>query len=68
MVCIASQHTEALNLASLWKLPVVEICENNKYSMGTPVERHSCNSKYFKKGGDTVPGIQCDGMDILAVR
>jgi pyruvate dehydrogenase E1 component alpha subunit len=60
---------EALNLTALWKLPVVWICENNRYAMGTSVERALANPEIYKFG--EVYGIPCepvDGMDVLAVR
>ncbi len=55
-------------MAKLWNLPFVALCENNRYGMGTSVKRHSCNPDYYKAGGVVVPGIRCDGMDVLAVR
>jgi hypothetical protein len=55
-------------MAKLWNLPFVALCENNRYGMGTSVKRHSCNPDYYKQGGVVVPGIRCDGMDVLAVR
>jgi pyruvate dehydrogenase E1 component subunit alpha len=43
--------------AKLWDLPVVFVCENNKYGMGTSAERSSSNTEYFKRG-DLIPGLQ----------
>jgi len=60
------QVFEAFNMAKLWDLPVVFICENNKYGMGTPAERSSSNTEYYTRG-DKIPGIQVNGMDIIAV-
>jgi len=60
---------EALNLASLWKLPVVWICENNRYAMGTSLERALAQTEIYKFG--QTYGIPCepvDGMDVLVVR
>jgi len=61
------QVAEAFNLAKLWNLPAVFICENNHYGMGTSQERHSASTDFYKRG-DYIPGIHVDGMDILAVR
>jgi pyruvate dehydrogenase E1 component alpha subunit len=60
---------ESLNLAALWKLPVVFICENNRYAMGTAIQRALAQtdiSKFATSYG--MPGEACDGMDVLAVR
>ena len=59
------QVFEAFNMAKLWDLPCVFVCENNKYGMGTFAERSSSNTEYFTCG-DKTPGIQANGMDIIA--
>jgi pyruvate dehydrogenase E1 component alpha subunit len=59
---------EALNLASIWKLPVVYICENNQYSMGMAVEKAwAVDSLLPRAAAYNIPGHQVDGMDIVAV-
>jgi pyruvate dehydrogenase E1 component alpha subunit len=57
---------ETLNLAALWRLPVVFMVTNNRFGMGTALERHSAVTDLHKRGeGFGVPGMQCDGMDPL---
>lgn len=60
---------EALNLASVWKLPVLFICENNLYGMGTDVRRVSAVIEIYKRVPEAyaMPAVQVDGMDALAV-
>jgi pyruvate dehydrogenase E1 component alpha subunit len=60
---------ETMNLAALWKLPVLFLVENNLYGMGTAVERHSAQTDLSKKAeGYGIPGTRVDGMDVIAVR
>jgi pyruvate dehydrogenase E1 component alpha subunit len=60
---------ETMNLAALWKLPVVFLVINNQYGMGTAIERHSAVTELSRKAeGMGVPGERVDGMDLLAVR
>ncbi|KAF9154043.1 alpha subunit of pyruvate dehydrogenase [Entomortierella chlamydospora] len=61
------QVFEAYNMAKLWDLPAVFVCENNRYGMGTAASRSSANTSYFKRG-DYIPGVKVNGMDVLAVR
>src|SRR5919197_1528077 len=60
---------EALNMAGLWKLPVVYIIENNRYGMGTALERASAIHDIYERGASyNMPRAQCDGQDVFAVR
>jgi TPP-dependent pyruvate/acetoin dehydrogenase alpha subunit len=58
---------ESLNLASIWKLPVIFVCENNQYAEATRVEAATA-AKISDRGiAYSIPGIQVDGMDVLAI-
>ena len=60
---------EALNMAGLWKLPVVYIIENNRYGMGTALERASAIHDIYERGAAyNIAREQCDGQDVFAVR
>jgi pyruvate dehydrogenase E1 component alpha subunit len=59
---------ESLNLAALWRLPVLFLCENNLYAMGTALERHQSQIDIGKKAeAYAIPSDTVDGMDALAV-
>jgi pyruvate dehydrogenase E1 component alpha subunit len=59
---------EALNLSKVWKLPVLWVCENNKYGMGTSVERASAVSEIRQKAeGYQIPNERIEGMDVMNV-
>ena len=63
------QVYEAFNMASLWKLPVVYVIENNQYAMGTSIERHASEVELFKRGiSFEIEGMEVDGMDVQKVR
>jgi pyruvate dehydrogenase E1 component alpha subunit len=57
---------ETLNLAALWRLPVVFMVTNNQFGMGTALRRHSAVTDLQRKGESLgVPGMRCDGMDVV---
>ncbi len=60
---------EALNLSKVWDLPVLWVCENNQYGMGTSVERASAVSEIRQKAeGYNIPNERIEGMDVLEVK
>ena len=59
---------ESMNLAALWQVPVLFVCENNLYAMGTALERSQAQTDLVRKAAACgVPGAHADGMDVLAV-
>ncbi len=59
---------ESMNLAALWRLPVLFLCENNLYAMGTALERHQSQPDIARKAAAyDVPSAAVDGMDVVAV-
>ena len=61
------QIWESMNMAALWKLPMIFCIENNQYGMGTSISRSSCNNDYYTMG-NVIPGLKMDGMNVLSVR
>ena len=63
------QFFECLNMAALWKLPILFVVENNKWAIGMAHERATSQPEIFKKASVFgMPGVEVDGMDVLAVR
>lgn len=59
---------EGMNLASIWKAPVVFFCENNQYAMGTPIREAASIDDLSKRAGSYgIPGYRIDGNDVLEV-
>jgi pyruvate dehydrogenase E1 component alpha subunit len=62
------QFFECMNMAALWKLPILYVIENNKYGMGTSQERHAAGELCNRGAAFDIPGEKVDGMDVFAVR
>jgi pyruvate dehydrogenase E1 component alpha subunit len=67
--CNNGQFFECLNMASLWKLPIIYVVENNKWAIGMAHERATSQPEIYKKASVFgMAGVEVDGMDVLAVR
>ena len=55
-------------MASLWKLPLIFVCENNRYAMGTETHRGTAGDDEFHKKLYNVPGMRFNGMDVFSAR
>jgi len=63
------QVYESFNMAALWSLPIVYVIENNRYGMGTAVDRASAMTEFHRRGdAHGIPGLQVNGMDVVKVR
>jgi pyruvate dehydrogenase E1 component alpha subunit len=63
------QFFETLNMAALWKLPILFVVENNKWAIGMAHERATSQPEIYKKASVfNMVGVEVDGMDVLAVR
>jgi pyruvate dehydrogenase E1 component alpha subunit len=63
------QVYETFNMASLWKLPIIFVVEDNQYAMGTASRRSSAETRFHRRGtAFRIPGMDVNGMDVLEVR
>jgi TPP-dependent pyruvate/acetoin dehydrogenase alpha subunit len=65
--CNTGAFHEALNMAAVWKLPVVFVCENNQYAVSTPITKSTAGHIYLRSEGYGIPGQLVNGMKVLDV-